>query len=101
VGDHGTHLKELARIMREVSGIRRFGAASLDLAYVAAGRFDGFWETHLSPWDMAAGMLLVKEAGGFITDIHGREAIFETGTIVAGNEYVNNALVSKLKEAHG
>src|SRR5690606_18747847 len=64
-GHHGVALIELKNIMGEAAGIRRFGAASLDLAYVAAGRVDGYWERWLSPWDMAAGILMVREAGGF------------------------------------
>ena len=75
--------------MPEVAGIRRFGAAALDLAWVAAGRFDGFWERGLSPWDMAAGILLIREAGGYVTDLDGGEAMLETGDIVAGNEAIH------------
>ena len=62
----------------KVAGLRRFGAAALDLAWVAAGRFDGYWERNLSPWDMAAGLILVREAGGFVTDLEGGEAPFLT-----------------------
>jgi myo-inositol-1(or 4)-monophosphatase len=96
-GDHGRFLVELRRVMREVSGIRRMGAAALDLAYVAAGRLDGFWEDDLHPWDMAAGMLLIREAGGFATDRQGGQDIFETGGIVAGNEPIHKALMAALK----
>ncbi len=70
-GQHGRFLKELHQISQRVSGVRRFGAAALDLAWVAAGRFDGFWERDLSPWDIAAGILLVTEAGGRVTDADG------------------------------
>ena len=70
-GHHGNYLVELRNVMGEVSGIRRLGAASLDLAYVAAGRLDGFWEDGLSPWDVAAGILLIREAGGFVSDRDG------------------------------
>ncbi|MBA5724513.1 inositol monophosphatase family protein [Candidatus Liberibacter sp.] len=80
-------------VMGEVIGIRRFGAAALDLAYVATGRFDGFWEKGLSPWDMAAGILLVREAGGFSTDFSGSNTIFETRSIISGNEYIHKALL--------
>ena len=66
---------EIAAVQDHVAGLRRFGAAALDLAWVAAGRFDGFWERDLSPWDMAAGILLVREAGGFVSDLDGGEAI--------------------------
>ncbi len=78
--------------MGEVAGVRRMGAVALDLAYVAAGRFDGFWERDLMPWDMAAGVLLIREAGGYASDLEGGNAMFDTGTIVAGNEYIHKAL---------
>ena len=70
------------------AGIRRPGAAALDLAYVAAGRFDGFWECGLAPWDIAAGSLLVQEAGGLIGDLQGENKYLETGEVVAGNSKV-------------
>ena len=66
--------RELAAVQDKVAGLRRFGAAALDLALVAAGRFDGYWERNLSPWDMAAGIILVREAGGFVTDLDGGDA---------------------------
>ena len=78
----------------KVAGLRRFGAAALDLAWVAAGRFDAYWERDLSPWDMAAGMLLVREAGGFVTDLDGKEAhACEAGDIIAGNETIHRDLL--------
>lgn len=80
-------LKDLARILPGCAGVRRFGAASLDLAYVAAGRYDGFWERRLHPWDTAAGLLLVREAGGFTAPIAG-ETIFDSGTVIAANDQV-------------
>jgi myo-inositol-1(or 4)-monophosphatase len=83
--------------MPQVAGIRRFGAASLDLAWVAAGRFDGFWERELSPWDLAAGILLVREAGGFATDLAGGDSMLESGGIVAGNESVHSQLLAHLR----
>jgi myo-inositol-1(or 4)-monophosphatase len=95
-GDHGRSLVDLRNAMAETSGIRRLGSAALDMAYVAAGRFDGFWEDALAPWDLAAGIVLVREAGGFATDRQGRQAIFDTGTIVAGNEAVHEALLKML-----
>ena len=70
---------ELAAVQDKVAGLRRFGAAALDLAYVAAGRFDGYWERNLSPWDIAAGILLVREAGGFVTDLDGSDAHVRQG----------------------
>ncbi|MET3614628.1 myo-inositol-1(or 4)-monophosphatase [Rhizobium aquaticum] len=92
-GNHGKFLVELRHVMGEVSGIRRFGAASLDLAYVAAGRCDGYWETGLAAWDIAAGILLIKEAGGWVSDFDGKTNMLETGSVVAGNEYIHKALL--------
>lgn len=83
----------LHKVMPQVAGVRRFGAASLDLAWVAAGRYEGFWELGLKKWDIAAGLLMVKEAGGFWTDPEGGDA-YETGNVVAGN----GALQPKLRE---
>ena len=82
------YLAMFKAIHPHVSGIRRAGSAALDLAYLAAGRMDGFWEIKLSPWDIAAGALLVKEAGGYIGDFSGRGQFLETGNVVAGNETV-------------
>lgn len=98
-GDHGRFLREAEVVMREVAGIRRFGAASLDLAWVASGRLDGFWERSLKPWDMAAGILLVREAGGFVSDMDGRDRMLETGTVLAGNENVHKRLGALLAKA--
>ena len=98
-GDHGIFVRELAGIMPRCAGIRRMGAAALDLAFVAAGRLDGFWERNLSPWDMAAGILLVREAGGFATAPDGSNRIFETRNIVAGNEMAHHALMKALADA--
>lgn len=97
-GHHGNALIELRNVMGEVSGIRRMGAAALDLAYVAAGRLDGFWEAGLSPWDMAAGLLLIREAGGFVSDREGGQDMFETGTVVAGNETIHRVLLRQLRK---
>lgn len=83
----------LHRVMPQVAGVRRFGAAALDLAWVAAGRYDGFWELGLKKWDMAAGIVMVREAGGFVTCPDGGDA-YETGLVVAGNQ----ALQPKLRE---
>ncbi|MBD9373472.1 inositol monophosphatase [Rhizobium sp. ARZ01] len=91
-GNHGKFLVELRHTMGEAAGIRRMGAAALDLAFVAAGRFDGFWERDLSAWDIAAGILLIREAGGFVSDLNGGNAMLETGTVVAGNEHIHRAL---------
>jgi myo-inositol-1(or 4)-monophosphatase len=82
----------LSRVIPEVAGVRRFGAASLDLAWVAAGRFDGFWEQGLSHWDVSAGMLLVKEAGGFVSDFRGGEKMVERREIIAANDALHSRL---------
>ena len=79
--------------------MRRFGSASLDLAWTEAGRLDVYWERNLSPWDMAAGILLVREAGGYVSDCDGRDAMLVTGDIVAGNETLQRELVSLLRAA--
>jgi myo-inositol-1(or 4)-monophosphatase len=81
----GEYLTQFARVAARTSGIRRPGSAALDLADVAAGRFDGFWEQHLSAWDIAAGILLVREAGGVVTDLAGRHVGVEHTGVVAGN----------------
>ena len=92
-GNHGKFLVELRHVMGEVSGVRRFGAAALDLAYVAAGRIDGFWEVGLSPWDIAAGLILIREAGGFTSTLKGGTDMLEDGTVVAGNELIQKQLL--------
>jgi len=78
-------LKEIGRIAPACAGIRRFGSAALDLAYVAAGRYEGFWERGLKEWDIASGILLVREAGGFVTDIRGEDDMLARGSIIATN----------------
>ena len=98
-GQHGRFLKELHQISQRVSGVRRFGAAALDLAWVAAGRFDGFWERDLKPWDMAAGILLVTEAGGVVTDADGAADPLVTGSICAGNSSLQGQLLKRLEAA--
>lgn len=90
--------RTLGVLMPQVAGIRRFGAAALDMAWVAAGRYDGYWELGLKPWDMAAGLLIVREAGGYVTDPAGAESVLhEAGgnDIVAGNPHMH----AKLREA--
>jgi myo-inositol-1(or 4)-monophosphatase len=98
-GQHGRFLKELHQVSQRVSGVRRFGAAALDLAWVAAGRFDGFWERDLSPWDLAAGVLMVTEAGGVVTDADGNPDPLATGTICAGNSALQGLLLERLRAA--
>jgi myo-inositol-1(or 4)-monophosphatase len=90
------YLYQFGRVAGAVSGIRRPGAAALDLADVAAGRFDGFWEQHLSAWDIAAGTLLIREAGGVVTDLSGRDIGIEHTGVVAGNKAIHSWLLDTL-----
>jgi myo-inositol-1(or 4)-monophosphatase len=96
-GDLDLFRKEFSLVQERVAGFRRFGAASLDLAFVAAGRFDIYWERDLSPWDMAAGLLMVREAGGFVSDLDGGEAMFAKKQIIAGNEFLHKELLEILR----
>ena len=89
---------ELAALTPVCAGIRRYGSAALDLAYVAAGRFDGFWERGLQAWDIAAGIVLVREAGGFVGEIDGGD-VLTTGNILAGNEYLHSQIESRLRKS--
>lgn len=93
---HVQFLQEMAALMPEVAGIRRLGSAALDLAFVAAGRFDGFWESHLKPWDIAAGILLVREAGGFVTEINGGDKMLQSGNVLAANDHLHGAIAKLL-----
>ncbi len=95
---HETFSSELTAVMATTTGVRRFGAASLDLAYVAAGRFDGYWERGLMPWDVAAGILLVREAGGVITDLDGGAKTLDS-QILASNEHLHPQILKLLKDA--
>lgn len=79
-------LQDLARIMPTCAGVRRWGSAALDLAYVAAGRYEGYWERSLNAWDVAAGIIIVKEAGGFVRGMSDEDNVLETGTVLAANE---------------
>ncbi|UZD91727.1 inositol monophosphatase family protein [Cognatishimia activa] len=79
-------LQDLARIMPSCAGVRRFGSAALDLAYVAAGRYEGYWERNLNAWDVAAGIIIVKEAGGFVRGMDDEDNVLETGSLLAANE---------------
>jgi len=87
-----SYVKMLASVLRTTAGVRRPGAASIDLAWLAAGRYDGFWEFGLSPWDIAAGSLIVREAGGLISELEGDGDYLESGNIVAGSPRVHDAL---------
>lgn len=97
--EHARFLLELETAMSAAAGVRRFGAAALDLAYVAAGRFDGFWERGLSPWDLAAGIVLVREAGGFVQDLDGGESMLQNGTILVGNQSLRAALAGLIRKS--
>jgi myo-inositol-1(or 4)-monophosphatase len=90
---------QLERVADKVAGIRRFGTASLDLAYIAAGRFDGFWEYGLQPWDIAAGLILITEAGGLVSQLEGEQRWDEPGTLIAGNPEIHARLTEVLKAA--
>ncbi|MEO1198134.1 MAG: inositol monophosphatase family protein [Pseudomonadota bacterium] len=92
-GDGSTFLRDAAMLMPKVAGLRRTGAAALDLAWVAAGRFDGFFERGLSPWDLAAGIVLVREAGGLASDMDGGGRMLSRGDIVASNAEIHDELV--------
>jgi myo-inositol-1(or 4)-monophosphatase len=98
-GDAALFRSELGAVQERVAGLRRTGAAALDIAWVAAGRFDGFWERDLSAWDLAAGLVILREAGGYATDMDGGEAILDKGSIIAGNEDIQRALLSILRSA--
>ena len=93
---HAQALKELHQIMQRTVGIRRMGACSLDLAYVAAGQYDGYWERGLKPWDMAAGLLFVHEAGGKFSSIEGEDSPLITGNLACGNADILAQLTEKL-----
>lgn len=97
-GHHGNFLIELRHVMGEVAGIRRLGSVALDLAYVAAGRMDGFWEAGLQPWDLGAGILMVREAGGYVSDLGGGQKMLDDGSVVAGNEVIHGTLLKTLKK---
>jgi myo-inositol-1(or 4)-monophosphatase len=98
-GDHERFRRELAVLQKEVAGLRRTGAAALDMAWVAAGRFDGFWERDLAAWDLAAGIIIVQEAGGFVTDLDGGMETMKKGSVAAGNADIHGALLQALKGA--
>jgi myo-inositol-1(or 4)-monophosphatase len=96
---HPRFKSELAAVMAKIVNVRRMGCVALDLAYVAAGRFDAFWERGLNSWDIAAGALLIREAGGFSSGADGEENFLETGSICAGNEIMHRELLGLLKAA--
>ena len=90
-------LQDLARLMPACAGVRRWGAASLDLAYVAAGRYDGYWERRLKPWDLAAGLIIVREAGGFAHAIDENGDVVEDGNVIAANEAIFDSFAKVIR----
>jgi myo-inositol-1(or 4)-monophosphatase len=96
---HENYLSTFAAVMAATAGVRCFGSAALDLAYVAAGRYDGFWEFGLSPWDIAAGLLIVREAGGYVSDLAGGHEMMASGDILAANDHLHLPLAAMIREA--
>ncbi len=96
---HDLFLKELRAVMAASAGVRRTGSAALDLAWTAAGRFDGFWERGLRAWDIAAGIVILREAGAYVCDGDGKENMLAQGGIIAGNETIQAKLLKLLKAA--
>src|SRR5262249_21971704 len=86
-------------VLAATAGVRRLGSAALDLAYVAAGRYEAFWESHLSPWDIAAGIVLVREAGGYVSEIDGGADMLATGRTLAANAHLHEAVGRLLRAA--
>lgn len=95
-GQRLSFARTLGTLMPQVAGVRRFGSAALDLAWVAAGRYDGYWETGIQPWDIAAGMLIVREAGGYATDSEGQDEI--ANTVVAANPHLHPKLLEVVRD---
>ena len=96
-GNHELALREMAALQTKVAGFRRFGAASLDMAFVAAGRLDGYWERNLQAWDMAAGQIMIREAGGTVSCIDGKSDPLKTGHVLCGNEAIHGELLKVIK----
>ena len=98
-GDHKRFLMEMNAVMGASAGVRRYGSAALDLAWVAAGRYDAYWERDLKPWDIAAGILIVREAGGMVSDLEGGSTMLESGAILAANDTLHPQFLKLLREA--
>ncbi|WOF74968.1 inositol monophosphatase family protein [Parvibaculaceae bacterium PLY_AMNH_Bact1] len=96
---HAVFSQELATIMPQVAGVRRTGSCAIDMAFVAAGRFDAYWERGLNAWDLAAGIILVREAGGTITDLNNKSDVLGNGSVLATNEALHRPLMSIIKKA--
>ena len=94
---HEDFLREVGLIMSASAGLRRTGSAALDLAWTAAGRFDGYWERNLYAWDLAAGIVILREAGGYVSDAEGGQRMLETGSVVAANEAIHGKLLKLIK----
>jgi myo-inositol-1(or 4)-monophosphatase len=99
--NHPRFMEELAGVMAVAGGVRRMGAAALDLAYVACGRADFYWERDVRTWDIAAGIVLVREAGGFVSDADGGEHPLDVGSVAAGNETMHRAFISRVRRTKG
>ena len=97
--DQDVFLREAQAVMAATAGIRRTGAAALDLAWVAASRFDGYWERNLRAWDLAAGIVILREAGGYVSDIDGKDRMLDKGSVVSGNETIHRKLLKLVKTA--
>lgn len=95
-GQHPLFINEVQKVMSKVGGLRRMGAASLDLAYVACGRFDAYWERGIKSWDIAAGIVIVREAGGFVSDADGKDDPIKSRSIAVGNEILHKELIKLL-----
>jgi len=98
-GDHERFRAEMTRVQAAAAGLRRFGAASLDLCWVAAGRVDAYWERGLQPWDIAAGLIIVREAGGIVGDVDGAADVLQTGNVLAGNDELCRLIRTELAAA--
>jgi myo-inositol-1(or 4)-monophosphatase len=98
-GNHPQFIKELSAVMAAAGGMRRLGSAALDLAYVACGRADAYWERGLNSWDVAAGLIILREAGGFVSDADGGNDPVATRSVACGNEVLQRELVSLLRQA--
>ena len=96
---HERFQAELAAVMQTTSGVRRFGSAALDLAWLAAGRYDAYWERGLKAWDVAAGILMVREAGGVVSDLNNQQKMLENGDVLASNEALHGQFLKLLKDA--
>jgi myo-inositol-1(or 4)-monophosphatase len=94
-----TAIPQINLMMPKIAGLRRSGSAATDLAWVASGRYDGYWENGVNPWDTAAGIVLVREAGGIVTDTAGKSEMFATRTVAAGNETVHKAIIDNIATA--